>query len=86
MSASDPMTLPQLLEKFQDASPHLAEKAFEIISKSTFFNLEPNTDVRAVVKNGGYDFVMAVGIMDFLTWAFGEGDKGYSPEPGTWRE
>lgn len=82
MTANDPMTLPELLQKFEEMTPHLEERAADIIRHNKAWVLRPDEDPLAVVRSGGYAALLGMGIMDFLCWAFDEGDKGYVPADG----
>ena len=86
MSANDSMTLSDLIKKLEEATPHLEKKAADIVQHNKAWTLQSGETGLDVVRRGGHAAVLGIGIMDFLCWAFGEGDKGYTPSDGLGRE
>ncbi len=73
------MTLEELIDKTGEAAHFLDDKAADILSRNPDL---VKTHVNAKGETvGGYQLgrIIAIGIMDFLCWAFDRPELGYLP-------
>ena len=79
MAANDPMTLTELIAKLGEMAPYLEQRAADVIEHNAAWNLPEGTTALDLVQSQGHGYMLGIGIMDFLCWAFGEPHRGWVP-------